>query len=128
MASICQGPLGDAEYGLRYISLTDSLGPDGFSYSLCSTDGIGGSLQDLAQRLVPRVFRICLPESVDDPASLRVVHGRHRADGEDQTTLTSVEDFDVEEASSCPSGSAIRFHEIVPMIHPQDRLLLTTAH
>lgn len=64
---ICSSFLGTAEYGKRYIDVAEAfgLGRYGQVANICSEVGIGPSLEDIANLVVPLLTRVCLPRPME---------------------------------------------------------------
>ena len=81
---ICLSDQGKADYGSRYLDLTESFGPNGAFTNICEDTGIGPALDAIADTIITVLNQICLPKPVLDTASLVVTRTR---DGE-ETILT----------------------------------------
>jgi len=58
---ICESNFGKADFGGRYVSLAQMFGPNGVVSNICSEDGIAPALQTIAELIIKRVTKICLP-------------------------------------------------------------------
>jgi hypothetical protein len=58
---ICSSEYGKADFGNRYVRLADMFGPNGTYSNICSPDGIGPALGEMAQLVKGRTVRMCLP-------------------------------------------------------------------
>lgn len=63
---ICESPYGKADFGSRYVELAQMFGPNGLVSNICSQEGIAPALEDLAELIIKRVTKICLPLPVKD--------------------------------------------------------------
>ena len=126
--AICASAFGRADLGLRYIRLTQQFGPHGFHANICSNEGVGPALQEIAAELVSEVVSICLPRPVkksEDDQELVSVHKTGTDEGAERQTLTQGVDFRVDdqlEEGACPgSGRAIYFDKgALPL--PEDKI------
>ncbi len=76
--SICTSSNGKADFGSRYLELTESFGPHGVFENICGENGIGPALERIAGVISQAVNLICLPRPVVDG----LVVTRVTADGE----------------------------------------------
>ena len=58
---VCQSPFGQADYGARYIQLSQMFGPNGVVANMCAEEGIAPALQRIADLIISRVTKVCLP-------------------------------------------------------------------
>jgi hypothetical protein len=58
---ICGNQFGKADYGSRYVRLAEMFGPTGMVSNICSEDGIAPALKTIAELIIKRVTKICLP-------------------------------------------------------------------
>ncbi len=58
---ICNSEFGQAGWGSRYLKLVEMFGPNGVSSNICSPAGIAPALATIAELVVKRVTKICLP-------------------------------------------------------------------
>lgn len=68
---ICLSDQGKADYGSRYLQLTESFGPNGSFSNICSAEGIGLALQNIADTIITVLNKLCLPRPV--LGSLKVI-------------------------------------------------------
>ena len=114
-STICSSDLGQAFYGSRYLKLAEMFGPHGFTANICSDEGIGPTLSEIATELISEVISICLPREVLPNADGDLlVTVKKTAEGETEPViLEQGVDFNVvdePEEGACPgSGKAIRF-------------------
>lgn len=59
---ICAGGRGESNYGSRYIKLVDAFRDNGSFYNVCEGDSFGPALVGIAQTILKRVTKICLPQ------------------------------------------------------------------
>lgn len=69
---VCASGAGSADYGGRYLRLTEHFGPNGIASNLCNPDGFGPSLDTIANRIVGVVSNVCLPRPVADQETVTV--------------------------------------------------------
>jgi len=81
---VCLSSNGKADYGSRYLELTESFGPNGVFSNICDNEGIRPALERIANTILTVLNQVCLPKPVLDEASLTVE--RHR--GDEVVTLT----------------------------------------
>lgn len=87
-STICSSDYGDAELGGRYLELVQMFGPNGIYANICSSAGIGSALDDIAELVIKRVTKICLPRPVKDGRAVRVTKVITLPDGgEEHVTL-----------------------------------------
>ncbi len=58
---VCESDFGKADFGSRYVRLADMFGPNGMVSNICSEDGIVPALKTIAELVIKRVTKICLP-------------------------------------------------------------------
>lgn len=58
---VCESQFGKADYGSRYVQLGQMFGPNGIVSNICSEDGIAPALQKIADLIISRVTKVCLP-------------------------------------------------------------------
>ena len=125
---ICSSAFGRADLGMRYMNLTAMFGPHGFAANICSNEGFGPALTEIASELVSEVISICLPRpalTVEGEEVLSVY--KTGVDGV-RLELEQGKDFivgDEPEEGACPgSGRAIRFEkEALPLPDDTIRIL-----
>lgn len=59
---ICAGARGESNYGSRYIQLAQAFRDNGEVHNVCEGDDFGPALISIAQTILKRVTRICLPQ------------------------------------------------------------------
>ena len=100
--TVCNSEYGDAELGGRYLKLVRMFGPNGIVSNICSPEGIGVALDDIAELVIKRVTKICLPREVKAGVQVRVTKVLTLPDGgEEEVRLVKGDppdgDFKVEE-------------------------------
>ena len=74
--SICSSDQGAADFGARYLALTESFGTNGLYLNICEDAGLGPALEAVADRVVAFAGaasqQVCLPNPVADPSGLVV--------------------------------------------------------
>lgn len=69
---MCESSAGKADLGKRYIEFVSAFGANGILTNICSDEGVGPALSQIADRII-RVFKkVCLPRRVDDDGTLVV--------------------------------------------------------
>lgn len=58
---VCESRFGQADFGSRYVQLSQMFGPNGVVANLCAEEGIAPALQRIADLIISRVTRVCLP-------------------------------------------------------------------
>jgi len=58
---VCESPFGKADFGARYVRLAEMFGPNGVVENLCAEQGIAPALENIAELVVKRVTKVCLP-------------------------------------------------------------------
>jgi hypothetical protein len=58
---ICESQYGKADFGSRYVELARMFGPNGLVSNICSEEGIAPALKTIAELIIKRVTKICLP-------------------------------------------------------------------
>lgn len=58
---VCESNFGKADFGSRYVQLGQMFGPNGVVSNICSEEGIAPALQKVADLIISRVTKICLP-------------------------------------------------------------------
>ncbi|PKN57569.1 MAG: hypothetical protein CVU56_10325 [Deltaproteobacteria bacterium HGW-Deltaproteobacteria-14] len=69
---ICLSDNGKADFGSRYLELTESFGPNGKFTNICKDEGIAPSLDAIAETILTVLNQICLPKVILDPDQLVV--------------------------------------------------------
>jgi len=82
--TICDSDNGKADFGARYLELTESFGPNGVFTNICEDSGIGPALDAIADTIITVLNQICLPRLILDPEGLVVT--RKRGDVEEILT------------------------------------------
>ncbi len=110
---VCASAFGEAALGSRYLELVERFGPNGFHANICSQDGFGQALEQIAKDLVSQVISICLPRPpriIDGQEAITVYK---TGEDEERRRLEQGVDFvivDELEQDACPgSGRAIQF-------------------
>jgi len=63
---VCTSSFGTADWGNRYIRLADMFGPNGVVSNMCAEEGISPALETVAELIIKRVTKICLPRHVKE--------------------------------------------------------------
>lgn len=58
---VCNSEFGQAGWGSRYHRLVEMFGPNGIASNICAPDGIAPALETIAELVVKRVTKVCLP-------------------------------------------------------------------
>jgi hypothetical protein len=116
---ICSSEYGISDFGNRYIDLITRFGRNGIVANLCAAGGIGKSLKQIAESILPIIFRVCIPKSPESDLSLVV--WRTSPDGtKTQLLRGSDADYEVISDPQCEdTGEALVFH---PVPSPNDRV------
>ena len=95
---ICESQFGKADFGARYVQLVDMFGPNGVMSNICSEDGIAPALESIAELVIKRVTKICLPMEVKVGETILVTEEYINEDGTLTTNQLLVgEDYKIEE-------------------------------
>jgi hypothetical protein len=114
---VCQSVSGKADYGSRYLELIRQFGKNGVSANICDDAGFGPALDEVAQEILTRIVRICLPEPVK-PGTQLVVK-KLSPDGSVQELQQDAPDgYVLNNATDCPDlgggyGKAVFFNEVL---------------
>ena len=54
---VCESDMGKADYGSRYVRLTQMFGPNGIKANICAAGGMGAALDRIADRLLESTVR-----------------------------------------------------------------------
>lgn len=65
-STICLSDQGKADFGSRYLELTESFGPNGRFANICDDTGIGPALDAIADTIITVLNKICLPRPILD--------------------------------------------------------------
>ncbi|MCA9514572.1 MAG: hypothetical protein KC635_06505 [Myxococcales bacterium] len=68
---ICNSAVGKADYGSRYLQLTQAFGPNGSFSNICEDQGIDRALENIADTIITVLNKLCLPRPV--LGSLKVI-------------------------------------------------------
>ncbi len=93
---VCQSEFGTADYGARYLKLVEMFGPNGRSANLCGGEGIVPALETIAELIIRRVTKICLPSEVKEGEALVVLLHKTQPDG--SVTTVQLEEGETEGA------------------------------
>lgn len=63
---ICASNYGQADFGSRYVKMAEMFGPNGVVSNICSDQGIAPALTNIAETIIRRVTKICLPRAVKE--------------------------------------------------------------
>lgn len=78
---VCDSEYGQADWGSRYLRLVEMFGPNGLASNICSPDGIAPALQTIAELVVKRVTKVCLPMEPKRDENVVVTLSTVAADG-----------------------------------------------
>jgi hypothetical protein len=70
---VCSSSYGKADLGSRYVQLAKMFGPNGIVANICSEQGISPSLKEMAELIIRRVTKICLPRPVKEGEAITVI-------------------------------------------------------
>jgi len=93
---VCLNEYGAADFGSRYLELVEMFGPNGKSANLCGGEGIVPALETIAELIIRRVTKICLPSEVKEGEALVVLMHKPAADG--SVTTVQLKEGDAEGA------------------------------
>ena len=88
---ICQSQYGKADFGSRYVTLAEMFGPNGMVSNICSEDGVTPALRTIAELVIKRVTKICLPFEPKTGQSILVSQTIVHEDGSMDEPLVLVE-------------------------------------
>ena len=109
---VCESPVGQADYGGRYLQVVKAFGKNGVATNICSQGGFAVALDNIADTILRRVVRICVDEPVKPGTEITVTKtfqdGTVKAliEGEDM-------DYVLRPADDCGAGQAIFFNEVL---------------
>ena len=89
-SKICYGPGVDAEYGERYIQVTERFGLNGIVTNLCENAGIGPALDTIAIRIVKVISKLCLPYPIQDGLVVRKLGPKGTCPDQSECTVLNV--------------------------------------
>ena len=109
---ICLGQRGDAGYGSRYVQLADAFRDNGATFNICSGSDFGPALRGIAEQILKRVVKICLPAPPETDKTgallLKVTHKRNgstveldRATGDETDGVLR---YRIESSPDCRAG------------------------
>ena len=78
----CTSPFGTADWGNRYIRLAEMFGPNGVVSNICAEEGISPALETVAELIIMRVTKVCLPRQVKEGERITVTRRFESSDGE----------------------------------------------
>lgn len=78
---ICSSEYGTGDYGARYVQLAHMFGPNGIMSNVCSDEGISPALKTLAETIIRRVTKFCVPRPVKEGMIVVVKRITTAADG-----------------------------------------------
>jgi len=91
--TICNSSNGVADYGSRFLALTEAFGPNGSFANICDDEGIGPALEQVAQTIVAVINKVCLPRLILDGLVVKRIRGGVEtvlAEGQGPTTYSIV--------------------------------------
>jgi hypothetical protein len=104
---ICDSQTGKADWGSRYLELTEGFGINGIFTNICSDQGIGPALSQIADTIIRVINKICLPKPVLSTESLVVV--KQKTDGSQQIMVEG----DDADYKLVPGGDDCKIDDIV---------------
>ena len=72
---VCTSPYGTADWGNRYVRLAEMFGPNGIVSNMCAEEGISPTLEQVAELIIKRVTKVCLPRHVKGGERITVTRG-----------------------------------------------------
>ena len=78
---VCTSPYGTADWGNRYIQLAGMFGPNGVVSNICAETGISPALETVAELIIKRVTKICLPRHVKEGERITITRGYEDENG-----------------------------------------------
>jgi hypothetical protein len=103
---VCESIAGKADYGSRYVEFVKQFGNNGIFANICNDAGFGPALEDIADGILTRIVRYCLPRPVKPGAKVRVTR-RDEATGA-TTILKEDVDYEIRDSVDCPSDGPKR--------------------
>jgi len=77
----CTSPYGTADWGNRYVRLAEMFGPNGVVSNICAEEGISPALETVAELIIRRVTKVCLPRHVKEGEQITVTRRFEDSDG-----------------------------------------------
>ncbi len=77
---VCTSPYGTSDWGNRYIRLAEMFGPNGIVSNMCAEEGISPALEEVAELIIKRVTKVCLPRRVKDGERITVTRSYFEED------------------------------------------------
>ena len=115
---ICDSKAGKADWGSRYLELAEGFGINGIFTNICSEQGIGPALSQIADTIIRVINKICLPKPVLSSESLIVV--KQKTDGSQQVMVEG----DDGDYKLVPGGDDCKIgDEVMPAISFKDQPL-----
>ncbi len=115
---ICDSKAGKADWGSRYLELAEGFGINGIFTNICSEQGIGPALSQIADTIIRVINKICLPKPVLSSESLIVV--KQKTDGSQQVMVEG----DDGDYNLVPGGDDCKIgDEVMPAISFKDQPL-----
>jgi len=87
---ICYGPGVDAEYGERYIGVTERFGLNGIVTNICAGEGIVPALDTIAIRIVKVISKLCLPYPIEEGLVVRKLGPKGKCPDQAECTVLNV--------------------------------------
>ena len=81
---VCESNFGKADFGGRYVALSRMFGPNGVVSNICSEDGIAPAMKTLAELIIKRVTKICLPLPYEKGETIVVTKTLVAGDGSEE--------------------------------------------
>jgi len=78
---VCTSPYGTADWGNRYVRLTEMFGPNGVVSNICAETGISPALETVAELIIKRVTKICLPRHVKEGERITITRSYEDEEG-----------------------------------------------
>ncbi|MBM4373060.1 MAG: hypothetical protein FJ098_15505, partial [Deltaproteobacteria bacterium] len=79
---VCTSPFGTADWGSRYVRLAEMFGPNGVVSNICSEEGISPALESVAELIIKRVTKLCLPRFVKEGERITVTRSYEDENGD----------------------------------------------
>jgi hypothetical protein len=73
--TICRSSNGVADFGARFLQLTQAFGPNGSFANICADEGIGPALDQVANTIVAVINKVCLPRPILNGLIVRRIRG-----------------------------------------------------
>ena len=109
---VCESPVGQADWGGRYLQVVKAFGRNGAVTGICSDGGFKEALDKIADTILRRVVRVCIDEPVKVNTEITVT--KTFADGTVKALVEGEDaDYVIRSADDCGAGQAIFFNEVL---------------